>query len=63
MTYQQISRMYGVPVEIIRDSVRQIREKPHGRLSRRDQERLLELIEQRYCIDEENFHETPFDFK
>lgn len=63
MTYQQISRRYGIPVEIIRDAVRQIRESPRGRLSKRDQERLIEEIERRCVNFEEDDERSPFEFR
>lgn len=48
MTYQQLSKRYDVPVETIRGIVRQIRDSPRGRLSKRDQERLIELLNDRF---------------
>lgn len=63
MTYQQLSKRYHVPVHIIRDMVRHIRESPRGRLSKRDQERLIELLNDKFYDfePEVNDYESPFD--
>lgn len=44
MTYQELSHKYNLPVEVIREIVREIRSRPRT-ITKQEQEQILEVIQ------------------